>query len=129
MAMKNSAINTVCNVVKVHWGYSAMASLLYILLKITLRASHILSVKHYNSSPGTNSGPGAFSVGFSFLIADTTPSFVCGGHGQGEVSSIVYIEYQHKYRPLTIVYHALGLSCVGCWNIDPYVLGILRVVY
>jgi len=57
----------------------------------------------------------------SWLQIELT-SFVCGGRSQGEVSSIVYIEYQHKYQPLTIkhiVYHALG----------PYVVGILQIVY
>jgi len=47
------------------------------LLKITLRVSHILSVKHFNASNSTGilSGPGAF-LDFCFLIADTTSSFV-----------------------------------------------------
>ena len=45
------------------------------LLKITLRVSHILSVKHFNVSTGIPSGLGAF-LDFSFLIADTTSSFM-----------------------------------------------------
>ena len=30
---------------------------------------------------------------------------------------------------LCIVLQVLGLSCVGCWDIGPYVLGMLHIVY